>query len=475
MHKLTKIVATIGPSCESEEMIAKLIHAGVDIFRFNFKHNTVEWHSGMIQRVNRVAARVGMPIGTLIDLQGPEIRINMPFDQIEVKVGQPIPIGKEAFESKTGFTITHQEIIEHIKEGQKIVADSGAFTFEFTKKNGQPRLIPKNKGILKQRKALNIPGADFPFPVLVDRDIEGLKLAEREQIDYVALSFVRYATDLQTIREEMKKYNVQARVIAKIETEKAMDHLDVIIDNCDGVMVARGDLGVELPLEEIPYHQKLIIKKAIQKGVPVITATQMLESMIENPYPTRAEVSDIANATYDLTDAVMLSAETASGAHPIEAVKIMTTTIGFNEKKNLVDSRLRLQFDIDDQSAMVCDAAYNILLQMRTHKKHIAGIVVYTKSGNTARLLSRYRPFVPLFAFVPDDHIRDQLLINFGVIPITFTGVVENSEVTSEGFRKGFAYLKEHYGLKDGDKVIVLHGDRWAQAGGTSSVKIISI
>lgn len=336
MEKLTKIVATIGPSCDSEKQIEALINAGVNVFRFNFKHNILEWHNDRIQRVNIVSEKMGMTIGTLIDLQGPEIRINMSSDQIILRDDDLLSFG----EGKD-LSISHPQIIRHLTIGQKISADSGSFSFTVEKKGNKTYLRSHSKGILKNRKALNIPGADFPFPVLVDRDFEGLKVAARNEIDFVALSFVRTADDIRIIRSKMKKYNVSAKLIAKIETEKSLKNLDEIIDISDGIMVARGDLGVELPLEEVPYYQKIIIKKSIKKGIPVITATQMLESMIEKPFPTRAEVSDIANATYDLTDAVMLSGETATGAYPIEAVKVMNKTLAFNELKNMVDSRKR--------------------------------------------------------------------------------------------------------------------------------------
>ncbi|MDO8609097.1 MAG: pyruvate kinase, partial [bacterium] len=227
MDKLTKIVVTIGPSCDSFEMIERLIRAGVNIFRFNFKHNTIEWHNDRIQRVNKVAEKINMPVGTLIDLQGPEIRINMPYDEIQVQEGDLILFGEQVYDKtfdKTkdkGFSISHPQIIEHLEEGQKLLADSGSFSFIFKRIKGISYLESLSLGILKNRKALNIPGAGFPFPVLVDRDFEGLKLAQRHEIDFVALSFVRTAQDIKTVKKEMKKYNVTGRLIAKIETKKA--------------------------------------------------------------------------------------------------------------------------------------------------------------------------------------------------------------------------------------------------------------
>ncbi len=385
--KLTKIVATIGPSCDSPEMIEALIQAGVNVFRFNFKHNTIEWHNDRIGRVNRIARQMKEPVGTLIDLQGPEIRVNMPKDEIAYEKDELLVFGAEAFDGKKGFSISHPEIIRHLKNGQKVLAEDGIHVFFVEQKQGKTFVRARDQGILKNRKNFNIPGADFPFPVLVERDFEGLKLAQRKEIDYVALSFVRSAQDIKVVRKEMEKFKVKAKIIAKIETEKALKDLGEIKRSSDGIMVARGDLGVEMPMEEVPYYQKLMIKQSINEGIPVITATQMLQSMIEDPQPTRAEISDIANATYDLTDAVMLSGETATGRYPEETVRIMAKTVAFNEKKNLVDSRKRFQFSLNDQEAILCDTAYGLHITCRERKLPIAGFLVFTHTRRTVRML----------------------------------------------------------------------------------------
>lgn len=470
MDKLTKIVATIGPSCDSPEMIEKLILAGVNIFRFNFKHNILQWHSDRIQRVNRISEKLGLPVGTLIDLQGPEIRINMPVDQLTVKENDLLSFGEGV-----DLSISHPQIIQHLIAGQKILADSGSFSFTVEKENEKTYLRSHSSGVLKNKKALNIPGADFPFPVMVDRDFEGLKIASRNEVDFVALSFVRTADDIRVVKQEMKKYNVNARLIAKIETEKSLKNLDKIIEVSDGIMVARGDLGVELPLEEVPYYQKIIIKKSIKKGIPVITATQMLESMIEKPYPTRAEVSDIANATYDLTDAVMLSGETATGTHPAEAVKVMSKTLAFNELKNMVDSRKRFDFQVVDQDAILCDSAYGLYLAYRNLKVNVAGFLAFTHTGKTVRLLSRYRPLTPIFAFDPTDTISDSLTIQYGVVPFSFKPSMKKTEVEKEDILRAVTFLKKKRLTKKGDILIVLHGEFWAAEGKTSTVKILKV
>lgn len=469
--KLTKIVATIGPASDSEEMVKKLILAGVNIFRFNFKHNTLEWHTERIQLVKSIAEELGVFVGTLIDLQGPEIRINMPCDELKVRSEELIVFGEKAFEKSfgkaqdKGFSISHPQIIPHLEEGQKIVADDGAFIFHLKKTNNKTYLHSDSNGILKNRKSINIPGADFPFPAMVDRDFEGLKLAQRNEIDFVALSFVRTAQDIEILRREMKKYHVHAKVIAKIETKKSLNHLESIINASDGVMVARGDMGVELPIEEVPYHQKILIKEAIRKGVPVITATQMLASMSENPYPTRAEVSDIANAVYDLTDSVMLSEETAVGKYPVETVDIMRKTVLFNESKNKVDSRLRFNFELTDDESLLCDTAYGLYIAYKNLDRKLSGFLIFTRTGRTVRLISRYRPLCPIFAFVHDEKIASSLTAHFGVAPF-YHEVRQKKEIASKEIKLAIQKLKKMKLVQEGGTLIVLH---------TSTISLVTI
>lgn len=473
MNKLTKIIATIGPSSDSPEMIEALIKKGVNIFRFNFKHNTVEWHSERIVRVNDIAKKMGVRIGTLIDLQGPELRINMPSDEIEVSDGELLVFGQEAFEDgKKGFSITHPHIIEYLKEGQQILADDGAFSFHVVKKGKQTLLQSETTGVLKTRKTLNIPGADFPFPVLIDRDFEGLKLATRHEIDFIALSFVRSASDIETVSKEMKKYKVQGKIVAKIETQKALDDLDNITAATDGIMVARGDLGVEIPIEQVPYYQKKMIRDCISQGKFVITATQMLQSMIEYPYPTRAEVSDVANAIYDNTDAIMLSGETANGKYPLKAVEMMSKTAQFYEPKVETDMRDIVKYSVSDSTTMMCNSAYNLYKQHLHSKEPIAGFVVFSQSGKTAATLSAYRPNVPIFAFTPTDAICDQLTINFGVTAYEFAFDKAN-EVKIEEINKAVTMLRNKKLITKEGKVIVIHGDHWGRGSGATTIRVI--
>lgn len=476
MRKLTKIVATIGPSSDTPEQIENLIKAGVDVFRFNFKHSSVEWHAERIHRVKQVAKKMGVSVGTLLDLQGPEIRINMAQDSIKIKEGELITLGESVFSKGVkGFSCSHPSLVSYLKVGQHLVADDGAFSFT-VKEIGEDIILEcKRSGTLKNKKSLRIPGAHFPFPVLVDRDFEGLKMAERAEVDFVALSYVRTKQDVETLRKEMDKYKIKAHIISKIEAKSAIDNLDEIIGASDGVMVARGDLGIELPIEEVPYYQKIIIKKALEKGIPVITATQMLQSMIENPFPTRAEVSDIANATYDLTDAVMLSGESASGKYPVETVTMMRKVVLANELRFNEDTRWSFNFMSDEIHYFICEAAYNLYRTFLERHQKIAGFIVFTKTGKTARLLSRYRPNIPIYTFVPTAKDADMLSVNYGVFPVPCYHLHAKEVVTKEGLEKLSNYLKEKMELKKNQWLIVLHGEAWLETGSTSSLKLIKI
>ncbi len=474
MFKSTKIIATIGPSSDSPERIEELINAGVNVFRFNFKHSTVEWHSERIDRVNKIAAKMKLPIGTLIDLQGPEIRINMPGEKLEITEGELLVFGDEAYkDNNKGFSITHPQIIEHLKAGQHISVDDGYYSFKVVKKDGKTYLKSETTGTLPTRKSLNIPGADFPFPVLIDRDFQGLELASRHEIDFIALSFVRSADDMKTVRREAKKYGMTGKFIAKIETKKALENLDEIIEAADGIMVARGDLGVEIPIEQVPFYQKMIIKKCMIQGKFVITATQMLQTMIDNPFPTRAEISDIANAVYDLTDCIMLSGETANGKYPLKAVDVMRKTALFYEPKTDEDTPVKIQFSAADTSAMVVDAAYALYRKYVTAEQPIAGFMIFTQSGNTATLLSRYRPKVPIFTFTPNEGVSESLSVNFGVVPVIF-GYHNSDEVNVLELNRAVTLLHEHEYIKQHPgKLIVVHGEHWGTGSGATTIRIM--
>jgi pyruvate kinase len=476
MEKLTKIVATIGPACESEEQIEALITAGVNVFRFNFKHSTIDWHASRIHRVKQVAKKMKVHIGTLLDLQGPEIRINMPADSIQVEVGELITLGESVFtEGKKGISCSHPDLFEYLKKGQHLIADDGAFSFTVMELKPEVILKCNRAGLLKNKKSLRIPGANFPFPVLVDRDFEGLKMAQRAEIDYIALSYARTADDVLVTRKEMAKYKVVAQIISKIEAKSAIDNLDEIIEASDGIMVARGDLGIELPLEEVPYWQKVMIKKCIEKGIPVITATQMLQTMIDAPFPTRAEVSDVANATFDLTDAVMLSAESASGKYPLETVTMMKHIVKSNESRFSTDTRKHFNFRVEDNEQLLCEAAYNIYRNLEEQENKVSGFVVFTETGRTARMLSRYRPNVPIYAMVSNNKVGDMLTVDHGVQSISHFTPYTRDLVSAKGLEKIIDHLREVSTIKKGQSLVIIYGDAWMEQGKTSTLKLVQV
>lgn len=479
MQKLTKIVATVGPSTEDKAMLKQVIEHGANVIRFNLKHNDLSWHEEIANRVRVVASELKYPVGILMDLQGPEIRMINPLGEFEIKVGEKMRIvktEKEANEGDKYLILSHPHVLKYGKKGTRISIDDGKLEFVIhTADEKSWTVISESDGVVKTRKTLNIPDEHFPMDVLTDRDLEAVKMSAKLNAEFVALSFVRDANDINSLRQEMAKYNYKAKIVAKIETKMAIANLDEILDASDAVMVARGDLGIELPYPQVPYYQKIMIKKCIERGIPVITATQMLQSMVDRPYASRAEISDVANAVYDNTDAVMLSEESAAGKYPLKAVEIQAKTVAYIESHKVMDIRLNNVFKIEDQEGMLTDAAYNLLLQFGKREGEIGGFIVFTQTGRTARMLSRYRPRVPIFAFTPDDHIMGMLTLNFGVYPLVQPDIYKKkSQVTNEDIQKALIYL-EKKGLIDRSKYyILMHGDAWMIEGKMSTIKVIS-
>ncbi len=487
MLKLTKIVATIGPATDTEEKIRNLITLGVNVFRFNLKHNLIEWHEEKIRLVKQVAEDLDLPVATLIDLQGPEIRAsfflrpqdsktddNFPGDVLDIELGEEILLGEDV-EGEKGITLSHQDVIKHLKIGDKILIDDGKFEFE-VKDNKKKNLVivSNSKGRLGNNKSVSIPGTFFPLPLLTKKDKDALVMAAKNRVDFVALSFVRTAEDVTDLRKKMKELELKAKIVSKIETKLAVDNLDDVISVSDAVMVARGDLGVELPMEEVPFQQKRMIKKCIEQGVPVITATHMLASMVTNPKATRAEISDVANAVYDFTDAVMLSEETAAGQYPERAVDTMRKTVEFIEEQNIEDTRALFNHEICDQEEMLCDAAYNLYLQLLSQGSNLGGFIVFSQTGRTARKLSRYRAKVPIFVFAPNLATRDYLNLSFGVFPILQEKIFrKNQQIRAEHMQEALVYLKEKKFFSPEKYYILLYGDMWRVEGKLSTIKVI--
>ncbi len=473
--KLTKIVATIGPSSDSPETIHRLIKEGVDVFRFNLKHGEIDWHRERIKMVNDVVKKLQLPVGIMLDLQGPEIRVNLPFEQIEVKAGQIYPFGDVIFKSNiAGISINYPQIIRDLKGGEKVLIEDGFYEFEVIKKNDQFYLLSKQDGVIKNKKNFNILGFSLPFSSFVEKDLKGLEMAARSEVDFIALSFVRDAKDIIILKKEMVKFGLRAKIIAKIETAEAIRNIDEIIEKSDGIMVARGDLGVQLPMEEIPYYQKIMIEKARKSNKFVITATQMLQSMIASRLPTRAEVSDVATACYDQTDAVMLSAETANGRYPIEAVKMMRKIIEFNEKKTNFKWNFS-PFNLNEKEEIITKTVVDLVKGEEKIKDKFEAILVFTETGKTARLISINRPNLPIIAFVPERKIADSLTINYGIYPFVYA---ENlgKEIVLDSIKRAVSHFLKKTKLNfKSNNFIVIHGDFWRVKGKISTLRFFKI
>jgi pyruvate kinase len=459
----TKIVATLGPA--SDPIIGQLLSAGVDVFRLNASHGTQAEHKARIDRVRALARESGKYPAVLLDLQGPKIRLGT-----FLSGGCVLPAGGE-------FTITTQSVTgdcgraatsyvnfaRDVKAGDRILLADGSVELRALAADGiAVRTQVVRGGPIRDHQGINLPGAAIRVPCLSDKDLADLQFGLAAGIDMVALSFVRTQGDVRLLRTELKGADVP--IIAKIEKPQAWDNIESILDETNGVMVARGDLGVEISLEKVPRIQKSIIRRARRKGRVVITATQMLESMIEHPVPTRAEVSDVANAIYDGTDAVMLSAETSVGKYPAEAVDFMARIAVETEVS--IRNRGYQEPPTGPQPSspeIVADAAYRAAREAKA-----SAVVVFTASGASARLVSRYRPPVPIYAFTPTDGVARQLAVNYGITPILVPEAHSFDEMMAQMDR----LLVERGHTKSGDAVVFIAGQPIGRAGTTNLMKL---
>ncbi|MCE1255223.1 MAG: pyruvate kinase, partial [Anaerolineae bacterium] len=438
MIRKAKIVATIGPTSEGEENIRELLKAGVDVARLNFSHGNYEEHAKRIFTLRKISAEMGKPLAILQDLQGPKMRVgNLPEKGLQLSPGQTVFLAPEEEISQLSSDDPHKyfipfdvpNLMENVKVGKKVLLDDGHLEFEIVdivKNHIEAKVILG--GVLKSHKGVNLPGVPLNIPGFTEKDKNDLDFGIQQEVDFVALSFVRTADDILEVKNTIKEkfpQRADTPIIAKLERPEAISNLQSILEVTDGVMVARGDLAVETSSAEVPIIQKEIIKAANQKGKIVITATQMLDSMIQSPRPTRAEASDVANAIFDGTDAVMLSGETASGAYPIEAVTMMRSIILEAEHHALEWGHFNdspIQDTQDDASSLTRGA------RELAHDRNVAAIAVYTETGRTAILMSKARPGVPIMAFTPVQKIYRQLSMCWGVTPflIPYASTVEN-------------------------------------------------
>lgn len=452
MLRRTKIVGTIGPASRSEQRIGALIRSGLNVARFNFSHGDHAQHLDAIQTVRRVSHRLGLPVAILQDLQGPRIRTGRLAggQPVQLDVGAAITITTAAIPgTKSLISTTYAALPSDVHAGDRILLNDGLLELEVISTAATEvvcRVV--HGGFLGENKGMNLPGVAISEPSLTRKDLEDLDFGLEHDVDYVAISFVRTAEDVRACKEAIAQRKANAPVIAKLEKPEALDHLDQIVAAADGVMVARGDMGVEMPLEKVPAAQKTIISKANAQGILVITATQMLESMITNPRPTRAEVSDVANAILDGTDAIMLSGEMAIGQFPVQAVQVM------NRIAAEVESTFSDIYRIGAGGHSHSTEAEAISEAARTIADYtdVRAIVAFTSSGLTARLIAKDRPCVPILALTPDETVYRRLSLLWGVTPLLCPIAADLEDLLEHMHRVVLAS-----GLvQRGDKVVVM-------------------
>lgn len=462
MGRFAKIVCTLGPSSSDRATIIKLIEAGMDVARLNFSHGTHETHLATLNLVRECSKELGKPVAILQDLQGPKLRVgNLPPNGIILTEGSQLnlfTLGTQAadFEGEEkSLPLEVPNLTRGVKAGNRILLDDGKLELVVTSVVGETvktRVV--QGGLLKSNKGVNLPGADLGIPRFTEKDRQDLEFGLANGIDFVAISFVESELDVMLVRETMKALNpsrANTPIIAKLERPEAVKNLHAIMHAADGVMVARGDLGVETSPAQVPIVQKEIIQSANRHAKIVITATQMLDSMINNPRPTRAEASDVANAIFDGTDAVMLSGETASGAYPVESVKMMDSIVREAEKHMAEWSHVE-EFPkeaLKDDALVISNAAKTL-----AHDRNVSNIAVFTQSGKTALLMSKARPRVPIIAFTPEPRTLSLLSMYWGVTP----ALVPFSNSLEEMVRSVDRYFKERKHLKVGEQVVLISG-----------------
>ena len=453
-----KIVATLGPACSTMEVFRTLVRAGLDVARLNFSHGSHAQKAELIAMVRQVAREEGKPICILADLQGPKIRTGKLVDHKPVLLveGNRLTITPHEIQGTAEIVgTTFTTLAENLEPGARILLSDGLIELRVEKVNGVDVICEiVNGGMLGENKGINLPGIAVNVPSLTEKDEEDLIFAIGQNVDTIAVSFVRTADDVRHVKKRLAALNSDAWIIAKLEKPQAIEHLDSICEVADGIMVARGDLGVEVPPEKVPAIQKHIIKRAAEYRKPVITATQMLESMIENPRPTRAEASDVANAIYDGTDAVMLSAETAAGKYPVQAIAMMAKIVTETEQQMRLDPPARIttrRIAKLSVAETICEC-----MAHSADDLDVAAIAIFTETGATVRLLSKYRPEPPIYALSPHEKVINRSMLLWGTFPILcdrFSDtdkLVSMAETTLE--QHGFVHKRQVVGIVAGTR-----------------------
>ena len=465
----TKIICTLGPSTDKDGVLRALVANGMNVARFNFSHGSHEEHKGRLDNLKAIRAELGKPVAALLDTKGPEIRLKEFKNGVEMlEAGQKFTLTTREVEgTKEICSITYKDLPQDVAEGGTIMLDDGLIKLRILSVSDTDIVCEVlNSGKIKTKKGVNVPGVHLSMPYLSQKDREDIIFGVEQGFDFIAASFVRCAQDVYDIRNLLNEYDSKIRIIAKIENREGVNNIDSILAAADAVMVARGDLGVEIDFTELPGIQKSVIDRSFSFGKPIVTATQMLDSMIVNPRPTRAEISDVANAIYDGTSAIMLSGETAAGDYPVEALQTMSAIAERTEKEpHYIDRRLTQtsvtgKISVSDATAhAACLTAADV---------NASAIVTVSESGTTARLLSKYRPEPPIIACVMNEQVQRQLAISWGITPL----MMELAHSTDELIEKSTALAKANGYLHDGELAVVTAGVPVGVSGTTNMIKI---
>lgn len=462
----TKIVCTIGPASDSIEMLEKIIQAGMNVARLNFSHGSHEEHGRRVTNIRKAAENLGTTIAILLDTKGPEIRLgSLTESKVSVVEGQEVVLTTQEVKGQGNvFPVTYKGMTNDVVPGNMVLIDDGLIGLEVKEVTSNEIIcVVKNGGDILPNKGINLPGVDVNLPGLTEKDVSDIIFAIEQGFDFIAASFVRKPADVLEIRRILEEHGADIDIIAKIENRAGVKNLDEILKVSDGIMVARGDLGVEIPAEEVPIVQKMIIDKCNKAGKPVITATQMLDSMVRNPRPTRAEASDVANAIFDGTDAVMLSGETASGKYPVQAVETMARIASKAETAVKYNVKAKGVLTLPTITDAISHASFNI-----AHDLKAGAIITPTTSGYTAKMVSKYRPKAPIIAATPSPKVRRKLCLVWGVHSVLIPKTTGTDEMVGKAVS---AALKEHL-IKCGDLVVVTAGVPAGNPGMTNLIKV---
>ena len=464
----TKIICTLGPSTDKDGVLRELVANGMNVARFNFSHGSYEEHKGRLDMLKAIRAELNKPVAALLDTKGPEIRLKDFKNGVENLVaGQTFTLTTREVEgTKEICSITYKDLPQDVHEGGTIMLDDGLIKLQIQTVNDTDIVCTVlNNGKIKNKKGVNVPGVHLSMPYMSQRDKDDIIFGIQQGYDFIAASFVRTAQDVYDIRNLLNQYDSNIRIIAKIENREGVNNIDSILAAADAVMVARGDLGVEIDFTELPGIQKTIIDRSFSFGKPIVTATQMLDSMIVNPRPTRAEISDVANAIYDGTSAIMLSGETAAGAYPVEALKTMSAIAERTEQEGF---HLRGRtMDFNPGKISVSDATAHAAC-LTARDVNAAAIVTVSESGTTARLLSKYRPQQPIIACVMREQVQRQLSLSWGITPL----MMPLAHSTDELIEMSTALAKENGYLHNGELAVVTAGVPVGVSGTTNMIKI---